>query len=310
MSAPLDFWFSIGSPYTFLAVMRLPQIAERAAVEIRWRPFDACAIQAEANDAPFADRPLKAAYMWRDIERQAAKFGLTIRLPITYPLTEFQQANRVAALAAGEGWCHAYATATYRRWFVDREPAGSEPNLSASIKEAGQDPARVLKQANSKTTVRVLDTATDEAREIGIFVRPPSSPMANCSGATIAWRTRSHGSTISTRGTRGSRVVRQPDALPPARARLPITTHVFSALAPNHQSTDSLPAPQAMTPRAIAAQVRWMGQPSGTVNWMTIVIASSPSAASRVAKPRIRKVGRSTSAQATRKAVAAGIGKS
>ncbi|MCA1491749.1 2-hydroxychromene-2-carboxylate isomerase [Sinorhizobium alkalisoli] len=172
MPAPLDFWFSIGSPYTFLAVMRLSEIAERAAVEVRWRAFDARAIQVEANDAPFADRPLKATYMWRDIERQAARFGLTVRLPIPYPLAEFERANRVAALAAGEGWCPAYAIASYRHWFVDREPAGGEPNLSASIREAGQDPARVLGLANSEAGIATLDAATNEAREIGIFGSP------------------------------------------------------------------------------------------------------------------------------------------
>ncbi|HXV29246.1 MAG TPA: DsbA family protein [Sinorhizobium sp.] len=172
MTAPLDFWFSIGSPYTFLAVMRLQLAAERADVEVRWRPFDVRALQAEEHDAPFADRPLKAAYMWRDIERQSAKFGLPIRLPVPYPLAEREQANRIAILAASEGWCHAYAIATHRHWFFDREPAGSEPNLSASIKEAGQDPARVLELANARAGVEALNAATSAAKEIGIFGSP------------------------------------------------------------------------------------------------------------------------------------------
>ncbi|MBP1883201.1 2-hydroxychromene-2-carboxylate isomerase [Sinorhizobium mexicanum] len=172
MTAPIDFWFSIGSPYTFLAVMRLAEVAERAGVEVRWRPFDAHAIQLDAHDAPFADKPLKAAYMWRDIERRAARFGLPLRLPIPYPLPELEQANRVAMLAAEEGWCPAYAIATYRRWFVERDPAGSEPNLSASIREAGQDPARVLKQAGSAAMADALGAATREAKEIGIFGSP------------------------------------------------------------------------------------------------------------------------------------------
>ncbi|PDT54625.1 MULTISPECIES: 2-hydroxychromene-2-carboxylate isomerase [Sinorhizobium] len=172
MTAPVDFWFSIGSPYTFLAVMRLSEVAEKAGVEVRWRPFDVSEIQAEANDGPFAGKPLKAAYMWRDIERRAAKFGLPLRFPIPYPLADLAAANRVAVLAAQEGWCPAYAIAAYRRWFVDREPAGSEPNLSASIKEAGQDPARVLEEASTRAAAEALDAATQEAKEIGIFGTP------------------------------------------------------------------------------------------------------------------------------------------
>ncbi|MEY9780769.1 2-hydroxychromene-2-carboxylate isomerase [Sinorhizobium fredii] len=172
MTAPVDFWFSIGSPYTFLAVMRLTQVAESAGVEVRWKPFDLRAIQVEANDGPFADKPRKAAYMWRDIERRAAKFGLPVRLPIPYPLADLALANRVAVLAAKEGWCSAYTIATYRRWFVDREPAGSEPNIAASIEEAGQDPGRVLKQASTGAAAEALATATSEAKEIGIFGSP------------------------------------------------------------------------------------------------------------------------------------------
>lgn len=172
MTAPVDFWFSIGSPYTFLAVMRLTRVAESAGVEVRWKPFDLRAIQAEANDGPFADKPLKAAYMWRDIERRAARFGLPLRLPIPYPLEDLAQANRVAVFAAKQGWCSAYAVATYRRWFVDREPAGSEPNISASIEEAGQDPVRVLKQASTGAVAEALNAATREAKEIGIFGSP------------------------------------------------------------------------------------------------------------------------------------------
>ncbi|WEX76245.1 2-hydroxychromene-2-carboxylate isomerase [Sinorhizobium numidicum] len=172
MMPPIDFWFSIGTAYTYFAVMRLPEIAAEAEVEFRWRPFDIRAIMIEMNDVPFASQPVKAAYMWRDLERRAAKVGLPLRLPIPYPLAEFEQANRVAVIAAREGWCQPYAIATYRRWFVDREPAGSEPNLSASIREAGQEPARVLELANSEGGIQALDAATREAKELGIFGSP------------------------------------------------------------------------------------------------------------------------------------------
>jgi 2-hydroxychromene-2-carboxylate isomerase len=170
--ASIDFWFSIGSTYTFLAVMRLSQIAAKSGVEFDWHPFNVRAIMIEMDNIPFAKKPVKAAYMWRDIERRAAKFGLTARFPIPYPLTELEQANRVAVLAAAEGWCAVYTVAAYERWFVNGEAAGSEPNLSASIAAAGQDAERVLKMANSEAGIDALYAATDEARGLGIFGSP------------------------------------------------------------------------------------------------------------------------------------------
>lgn len=169
---PIDFWFSIGSTYSFLAVMRLPEIARQTGIEFRWRPFNVRAVMIEMDNIPFAKKPVKAAYMWRDIERRATRYGLHARFPIPYPLTELEQANRVAVLAAAEGWCEAYAVAAYRRWFADGEAAGSEPNLSTSIAEAGQNPARVLDAANAPAGIAALQAATESAKALGIFGSP------------------------------------------------------------------------------------------------------------------------------------------
>jgi len=167
----IDFWFSIGSTYTYLAVRQLEALADRA-VEFRWRPFNVRSIMIEMDNIPFAKKPIKAAYMWRDIERRAEKLGFEISLPAPYPLTELEQANRVALVAANEGWCAPYAIESYRRWFIGGEPAGSEPNLSASIAKAGEDPARVLALANSETGIADLKAATEEAKRLGIFGSP------------------------------------------------------------------------------------------------------------------------------------------
>lgn len=168
----VDFWFSIGSTYSFLSVMRLRGVTERTGVRFRWRPFNVRAIMIEMDNIPFARKPAKAAYMWRDVERRAGLYGLAARFPAPYPLTELEQANRVAVIGASEGWCAAYTIAAYRRWFVEGEPAGSEPNLSASIAEAGQDPARVLKLANSSAGIDGLAEATEDAKDFGIFGSP------------------------------------------------------------------------------------------------------------------------------------------
>ena len=36
----IDFWFSIGSTYSYLSVMRLDGVAAAAGVAFRWRPFN------------------------------------------------------------------------------------------------------------------------------------------------------------------------------------------------------------------------------------------------------------------------------
>ncbi|TIR92377.1 MAG: 2-hydroxychromene-2-carboxylate isomerase, partial [Mesorhizobium sp.] len=108
----IDFWFSIGSTYTYLSVMRLAEVAAETGIEFRWLPFNVRAIMIEMDNIPFAKKPAKAAYMWRDIERRAAMYRMVPKLPAPYPLAELERANRVALIAAREGWCEAYARET------------------------------------------------------------------------------------------------------------------------------------------------------------------------------------------------------
>ena len=168
----MEIWFSIGSTYSYLSVMRLPEIATRTGISFRWRPFNVRTIMREMDNIPFANKPVKAAYMWRDVERRAAMYGLYPTLPAPYPLKELELANRVAIVAAAEGWVEDYARSAYKRWFEDGDPAGSEPNLTQSIKDCGHSAARVIDLANASEAMASLDAETSAARELGIFGSP------------------------------------------------------------------------------------------------------------------------------------------
>jgi 2-hydroxychromene-2-carboxylate isomerase len=168
----IDFWFSTGSTYTYLSVSRLDAAAKKAGIRVNWRPFSVRAIMREQNNIPFAGKPVKMGYMWRDIERRAALYGLPIKVPAPYPLQQFDLANHVAIVGMHEGWGRPYVVASYRRWFVDGQEPGMEPNLSASLKEVGQEPARILALAQSESTAKTYADATAEARALGIFGSP------------------------------------------------------------------------------------------------------------------------------------------
>jgi len=81
----IDFWFSIGSTYSYLTVMRLAEVAAATGIDFVWRPFNVRAIMIAQNNIPFANKPVKAAYMWRDIARHAAKYGLSPNSPHPIP---------------------------------------------------------------------------------------------------------------------------------------------------------------------------------------------------------------------------------
>jgi 2-hydroxychromene-2-carboxylate isomerase len=110
----IDFWFIIGSTYTYLTVMRLEGVAKETGVSFNYRPFSVREIMLEMDNIPFLKKPIKSQNMWRDIERRAEKYGCPATVPVPYPpeQAEYDLANRVAFVGCEEGWCDKYLFAT------------------------------------------------------------------------------------------------------------------------------------------------------------------------------------------------------
>ena len=169
----IEFWFSIGSTYTYLSVTRLAEVTQKTGASFSWQPFSVRKIMREMDNIPFPpSKQVKVDYMWRDIERRAQGYGFTANVPAPYPLQEFDLANRVAVLARQEGWCEDYVRGTYRRWFVDGHEAGSDFNLSQTLSEIGQDKSRVLERAGAPDVESAYLKQTESAQRTGIFGSP------------------------------------------------------------------------------------------------------------------------------------------
>src|SRR4029453_11269367 len=121
MGKQLDFFYFLGSTYTYLAVNRAEELAARENVVLRWRPFSVRSIMLEQNNRPFVGKPVKLAYMWRDLERRAHRHGVPFNSIPNYPNDADELANRVATLAAHEGWCAQFAKAAYATWFMENK---------------------------------------------------------------------------------------------------------------------------------------------------------------------------------------------
>ena len=168
----IDFWFTMGSTYSCLTVMRLEKLERATGIAFNWRPFHLLTILNEMKHVPFADKPAKSAYMWRDIERRAKMYGLSLRLPAPYPARQSIVANQVALFGMQEGWGRSFVREAYRQWFELGRETGSEPNVSTSLRAIGQDPRRVLPLAAGEAVAKALMQETESARSLGIFGSP------------------------------------------------------------------------------------------------------------------------------------------
>lgn len=178
----LEFFYFIGSTYTYLSVGRADALARRAGVDLVWRPFSVRTLMREQSNVPFAGKPAKSAYMWRDIERRAQRFGIPFAGVPPYPVDADELANRVATLAAGEGWCEAFTQAACRAWFVEHRDPGDRATLEEIVAGLGRPAGQVIEAADGDAVRGRYEATTEAARALGIFGSPTFA-----SGREIFW---------------------------------------------------------------------------------------------------------------------------
>tara|TARA_Y100000741_G_scaffold138312_1_gene104258 strand:- start:5021 stop:5611 length:591 start_codon:yes stop_codon:yes gene_type:complete len=169
----IDFYFSIGSTYTYLSVTRILDVEKKHNIKFNWLPFSVRAIMKEMNNIPFPkDKKNKVDYMWRDIERRAERYGFFAKTPVPYPLSEFDLANKLAILGLKEGWGIDYVRLTYKRWFQEGKEPATEPNISEICKELKLDKEQIISKANAQEIEKKYLVNTDNARKDKVFGSP------------------------------------------------------------------------------------------------------------------------------------------
>ena len=169
----IDFYFSIGSTYTYLTITRILDVEKKYSVKFNWKPFSVRAIMKEMNNIPFPKEKVnKVNYMWRDIERRAKGYGFFAKTPVPYPLTQFDLANKLAILGLEEGWGIDYVRLTYKRWFQEGKEPAVDPNISEICNELKIDKNKVIEKANSDKIEKEYLANTESARKNKIFGSP------------------------------------------------------------------------------------------------------------------------------------------
>ena len=169
----IDFYFSIGSTYTYLAVTRILDVEKKHHVQFNWKPFSVRAIMKEMNNIPFPkDKLNKVNYMWRDIERRAEGYGFFAKTPVPYPLSEFDLANQIAILGLDKGWGTDYIRLTYKKWFQEGKEPAIDPSISEICKELGLNKDEIISEAKSEIFEKKYISNTDSARKKKVFGSP------------------------------------------------------------------------------------------------------------------------------------------
>ncbi len=169
----MQFWFEFASTYSYPAAMRIEAAAASRGVAVAWRPFLLGPIFAAQgwDDSPFNLQPTKGRYMWRDLERRCAGYGLPLRRPAKFPRSGLLAA-RIAFMASGEPWLPAFVRAVYHANFAEDRNITDRSVIEDVLDGLGLPAADWLACGEGEAAKAGLRAQTQEAQRLGIFGAP------------------------------------------------------------------------------------------------------------------------------------------
>ncbi len=159
----VDFFYDVGSPYSYLASTQVESIVSDCGATLRWRPFLVGAVFKATQNAAPAFNIAKARYMAEDLQRWAKYYGVPLRMAMP-PLNTILPMRVLAGLSEAE-----VPKATHRlfhAWWVDGVDF-SEPTLLSEW--FGAD---AVERAQLPEVKERLRANTDEAVTRGAFGAP------------------------------------------------------------------------------------------------------------------------------------------
>ena len=171
MVADLELLYDLGSPYSYLASTQVGALATRAGVRLVLGPFSLGAVFKEQGIVAGATIPARRAYIEKDLQRWARRYGVPFVLPESYP-ADSQLADCAALSADEQGVQLAAMAALFAAHFVHGRDVANPEVVVAALDGAGLDGRSLAERAASAAIRERLRQRTDAAIRRGAFGAP------------------------------------------------------------------------------------------------------------------------------------------
>lgn len=171
MPGTVEFYFDYGSPYSYIAHRRLPEIARRTEATIVFRPMLLGGVfQLTGNSSP-AFNKVKAPNGARDLERFVARYRVPFQRNPFFPVNTLKL-MRGSVVALEEGYLDRYSDAAFAGMWRDARKMDDDATIIEALGEAGLDGRHILVRAAEEGVKQKLKAWTDAAVARGIFGAP------------------------------------------------------------------------------------------------------------------------------------------
>jgi 2-hydroxychromene-2-carboxylate isomerase len=169
----LTFYFDLGSPYAYLAAVRLDGLLAGRRAAVSWQPVLLGGLFKLTGRSSWAlgDYERRQRGM-AEIERRARRYGLApLRWPDPWP-SDYLMAMRVATWAFEIGRGREYVAEAYRAAFQRGVDLSIAAHVLGAVRAAGLDPDAAVTAVQDPAVKAALRDATERAHARGVFGVP------------------------------------------------------------------------------------------------------------------------------------------
>lgn len=172
MAINIEVYYSFQSPYSYLALEPIYDLAKRFDIELLWQPFSA-----KASGQPLPTTPIipeKLSYLFEDTRRLSAENGIPLVFPEGWPENEFDpgRVTRGAVVAGDMGVQMEYNYKVFHKWWGLGENPNEENFMNELCEELDVDLGEFLSKVSSSDTRERVKGIYKRGKKAMVFDTP------------------------------------------------------------------------------------------------------------------------------------------
>jgi 2-hydroxychromene-2-carboxylate isomerase len=176
MMKTVNFYYSIGSRYSYLATTQIDALTQTTGCHIEWHPVNSVRLISQLKTNPFAGKPASTQYEWTYRELDAQRWANLYGIPYLEPRgrVEFDSELLAQACTAAKrlGKVEKYSRSLFAAMFQDSLTKIDDRECTIRAEVCGIAAVDFQNALMSPATIEQLDQTIDHAVQAGVFGVP------------------------------------------------------------------------------------------------------------------------------------------
>ncbi len=172
----IDFYYSIGSRYSYLAATQIDALQQETGCDVEWHPVNSVRLIAQDEGNPFAGKPISGQYEWAYRELDAQRWAKLYGVPYLEPRGRVDFDSELLALASTAakrlGKVEEYSRLLFANMFEHSLSAIDEGECTTCAEKCGVSRVYFQIALHEPETANQLNAAINSAHQAGVFGVP------------------------------------------------------------------------------------------------------------------------------------------